>query len=313
MEDIRAKQLQRIALLIEQNQYKYAQSILMDLLKDSPQDHEALYCLAKIEYELGNVDKAASIARDILAINANSAEAYFLLSIYYFYDANKTDIAEEYAYQALELTPMDSEVFDHLALICYDKEDYNMCYRHAKKALQLDPKNADAYIAMAMYYTSKDDMENVLYYIKKALELEPTSYKILALFSKIHMVLANHKEGFEIVKDAIRLNPNDKQVQLLFKEAFILNNPLFLPWYYLKKFYFILIDQFKTPKNAVRIIFILLLCFGGCVKTTFNTSYSFEIMIGFVALIFLYRIVLWYIVGFYYQWLIHTGKLAKYL
>ncbi|MGI5902019.1 MAG: tetratricopeptide repeat protein [Desulfitobacteriia bacterium] len=132
-------------------QQKKAKKLLLKVLKNDPDDYEALYNLAGIYHKLNNNEEAYKLLKRALVLNNNDPLLYNNLG----YIANKLGRSRKainYYKQALQLKTDDLVILYNLACCLYEKGLWEEAKITLEKLISLDPKNAAAWTLLGNIY-----------------------------------------------------------------------------------------------------------------------------------------------------------------
>ncbi len=218
-----------------------AKNILLEILKNKPNDFDALYLSGIIAFQIGETNSSIETICKAISINPNNLEAHRNLAIIYkkigklneainsFDNAikidpnnaeiynhkgylliklNQHDLAIESWNKALEIKPDYFEVYNNLgnAYNITRKINYALdCYNNA---IKINPNYAEAYINRSIILNNKNELDLALDDCNKAIKIKPNSAEaynnrgiILSKLNKIEFALESYKKAFSI-------NPN---------------------------------------------------------------------------------------------------------
>lgn len=141
--------------------------------------------IARVEFKLGNLDKALS-----------SAKEYF--SICFDDEANNLLIAEIYS-EKQEYTSMDDFISSYVNTL--KASSTQMSSETACKFSELYHKAADSLLASS-------ESNDILYYCKKSIELNPENIDAASLFAEISSSKRNFDNINNVLIEAFHLKPN---------------------------------------------------------------------------------------------------------
>jgi len=170
--------------LIDLNQYRKAQRILMDLNRQAPAA-EAYYWLARIAEREKDWDQ--------LELNIQKATVLEPSNMNYrrmFYGLLKRLKKHETAERELGLMMQNSDkpvprLFDERAKLRLSRKDYTGAVEDWKSAIDLAPKNAAFHASMAEAYIKLGELSQALEYYKEAIALNPGNKNYTAKYKKL--------------------------------------------------------------------------------------------------------------------------------
>ena len=128
------------SVYVKQNQTQEALQTFSFLLHLNPKDESIHVQMAKIEEDLGNIENAITHYKKTLALDAEHAERYFVIS-QLLQKQEKIEEAIDYALQAVELEPENPRFLDNVlefAILLNDKKLAGKIYR---KIRSVNPEN----------------------------------------------------------------------------------------------------------------------------------------------------------------------------
>ena len=183
-----------------------AENILRQLLKQRPNQPEALHALAILAHESGRTDVAAQLVAKALEVNpnvglyqSNIAEMYRLLG--------KPDLAVYHGKIALGLRPDHADTYNNLGIAYFDQGDYELAAKHYEHALRLRPSFPESHsnLGNALRQLKKLDEAEVHY--RKAIELKPAYAEAYNNLGSALRDMERHADSEVAYRKAISLRP----------------------------------------------------------------------------------------------------------
>jgi tetratricopeptide (TPR) repeat protein len=223
MEDFR---WEKIDILIQQNKYKDAEKFLADILRDDPNDVEALNILAEIYLQQNNYEKANAIIENAIGINPDNPNLFYTKSKIAV-EENKLKEAEVHINQAIELYPYDADYFAFLAYIKLSQKKFNEALEKANNALEIDAENLLALNTRSTALIKLNRKEESFETIEGALREDPNNSYTHANYGWNLLEKGNHKKALEHFKESLSNNPNFQYAQAGMLEAIKASNPIY--------------------------------------------------------------------------------------
>jgi tetratricopeptide (TPR) repeat protein len=167
-------QLQLLESANDPSKFKEAEQTAQALNQVAPYFPQTHLFLAKI-YFLGNdLEKAKAEAEQVLSLNPQDANAYYLLGIYYSTIKDATQ-STEYLIKAVQLGfPIkDKSTILKLASVLAQQQDYETIVKLYLQGIQIDPQDSEMYVHLAAAYGKLHEAQPAIYYAQKAAELNP--------------------------------------------------------------------------------------------------------------------------------------------
>lgn len=143
----------KIAMLYFQVGQAYQTRILLDeILKESPEHHEANLYKASLEQSEGKIEEAKNI----------------LLKV-------------------IDLYSQDNRAFIQLANLMLANQNNDEAIEYYNKALEMDQKNAYIPYALALSFLNKGDKEKASQYLDKAIELQPDDEGLMKIKEQLQL------------------------------------------------------------------------------------------------------------------------------
>jgi tetratricopeptide (TPR) repeat protein len=136
-----------------------AEHIYKKILKDHPDNADALHFLGIIYYQLGNYDHAIEYFKKALQFNPANADAHYNLGIT-FQEKGQIDEAIMCFQKTTDLDPNFAMAYCNLGVALQEeKGQLNEAISCYQKALQLDPELVDAHLNMSLLLLLRGNFE----------------------------------------------------------------------------------------------------------------------------------------------------------
>ncbi len=233
-------------LFIKDNKQQDAENLIEEVLKDDPENYQALLCKGNLAYKKREYEKALEFFQQAYTIEEKPYIASRI--IYSYFKLEKYQKALNYCQQWLERTEDDSRFLKLKALI-HDKmgksedasslyEDYlqkkddddfaykqklklklkdkspDEAIKELRQLLRLSSKKdkAELYTLLAEKLEENDEYQEAVQEYKKALELNPGDEYILKNLGFSLVKMEKRKESLKYLKQACRQDPSDYYV-----------------------------------------------------------------------------------------------------
>lgn len=159
--------------------FEKAEKVTKQVIAGNPENLNYLSSLADIYIKEKKYDDALSIVKNVIEKNEKYIYAY-ICGAKAAYLKGDTELAKEYAQDAVSLDINCSEGYYYLAKVRISQKDYDEAVECMKRAIMYDINNAKYYAEMSRIYKLKDDVKTAFEYIKEAESIDnSTEYKIL--------------------------------------------------------------------------------------------------------------------------------------
>jgi tetratricopeptide (TPR) repeat protein len=159
-------------------------------------------------------DDALSILEKILKEKPNDENAIYLTGICYFKKNMLPEAIEAFS-KVNTLNPVFPGAYYHLG-ICYQKQNQlDKSLTFYQKALELDPKNFISLFNGGLVFYKLKRYSEALTYFEKALELKPDDPEILEFIGLCFIQNENYKKALEYLKKAKNASANEEKIKSL--------------------------------------------------------------------------------------------------
>ncbi|MBO8131782.1 MAG: tetratricopeptide repeat protein [Candidatus Marinimicrobia bacterium] len=167
-------------------------------------------------YNNAKYEEAEKIYLEIIKLNPNFADSYYLLARVYV-KLGKYKEAKVYFTKALELKPDEKKYLDNYNAIVkqllYEgnqlqkSRDYRGAIEKFKNAISLKPDDYLAYYLTSVVYLLIKDYDSTFKYIHKAIELNKEYPKAYLVKGKAHYYKGEYQKAIESFKMALEIDP----------------------------------------------------------------------------------------------------------
>jgi tetratricopeptide (TPR) repeat protein len=219
-----------------------AEGVLRQILRQRPNDPEALHQLAIIAHRAGKtpfavqlIERALTVNPNVHVLQANIAEMYRRIG--------QPQKAIEHGKRAIALKPEAADAHNNLGIAYFDIGDYDTaiaCYETAiaarprfaeaisnrgnalrqlrryteaeteyRRALAINPTYAEAYNNMGSVLRDLERPAEAEQAYKRALSLRPNYLEALNNLILAHKDLKQYEEGLAVAREALKLNPQN--------------------------------------------------------------------------------------------------------
>jgi tetratricopeptide (TPR) repeat protein len=190
----------------------------LNIIKENPENREAVLILAKNYASTENYSEAIEILNEYLELKPNDYELRFYLAKYYSYDRNFEEAISQIN-QVLQ-DNSDSTKYHLLAgqLLTWSDVGLDEAKEHLNYVLSKEPNNLIAIITMGTLSFQNEDYENAKLYSEKALQLQPDNLEAQDLNNMIelHELRVQEEKDLELLKQADKFAINkecDKAIE----------------------------------------------------------------------------------------------------
>ena len=150
-----------------------ALKLFKNVLEVIPEHVEARRNLAKVYFELGNMDQAKRQLDVCIQINPKDCWLYIMLGNIYTKHERNLDVAEFYYECGLEHCPEDGMLLNNYANLMMEKGKFSRAEELFKKTLNLKPVHPHSYFGLALLYRVTGHPEESLKVLERLFILMP--------------------------------------------------------------------------------------------------------------------------------------------
>ena len=199
--------LQKAELLRRQKRFKDAEQQVGIVLRDNPEDVDALIILGHCKIDTKQTDEAITILKQSLRYDANNDYVFYLLA-FANYQNNSNKLALDFLGQALAIFPYNAGYFALQAHIRLEEKDYKIALETANNGLAVDAENVACLNARSTALFRLNRKEEAYETINEALELDPEDYSTHTNYGWHYLEKGKYKNATNHFKEALRINPN---------------------------------------------------------------------------------------------------------
>lgn len=192
--------------LYQQGKFAKALPSLEKAVALNGRDESALYYLIRCHLQLGDHEKAETVATTAHELYPAN-EIYLNLRGLSFYHRGRWKEALRDYEAALALNGRNADSWSNLGLLWQDRGDAKRAYECYSKAIEISP-NTPLYLKnRANFLMRQERAEEALPDIEKALSIAPEDFEAHLIAGQVQMGLSRSKEAIRHFNEAIRRNP----------------------------------------------------------------------------------------------------------
>lgn len=203
---------EKIEILMIQNKYSEAISMLNNILKESPSDIKSLTLLSEILLQQDKYDDAESIITNAIAQAPDNDMLYYIYARINIQKDDYTNATKQIT-TAIEMNPVDADYFALYASILLTKKEYQKALELANRALELDAENILGLNMRSSALLKLDRKEESFETIYGALNEDPNNSFTHANYGWNLLEKGEHKKALEHFKESLKNNPNNDYAQ----------------------------------------------------------------------------------------------------
>lgn len=210
--------LKRAELLRRQKRYKDAEQQVGIVLKNDPEDIDALVILGHCKIDTKQITEAITILKQCLQYEANNDYIFYLLAFANYHDNNNLQ-ALDYLDKAIAIFPYNAGYFALQAHIRIEQHEFGFALDAANEGLAVDAENVSCLNARSTALFRLNRKEEAYETINEALALDPEDYSTHTNYGWHYLEKGKYKLATNHFKEALRLNPNYAYAKQGYKAA----------------------------------------------------------------------------------------------
>ncbi len=159
-------------------QYKEAINILQDVLRNDPENVEAIYWTGLAYEGLGNFQETESYLRKAISLAPEYADALNALGYFFAEHGTNLDEAVDLIKKALKNSPEEAGYIDSLGWAYFKQGKLDKALRQLEMAIRLMPESAEIQDHLGDAYMKKGLKDKAIAAWQRAIQLEPNNTAI---------------------------------------------------------------------------------------------------------------------------------------
>ena len=208
---------------------KSAKTMVDELLKKYPQNSLALLANGILEFEKKNFEEAYRSFKkawetDSKLVQARIGMASSLVNMGVRVFEKDHQKAEEYFKKALAVAPGYIPALQNLAVIEFNRGNYNRSFKYISNILKYDPANLKALEIEFYIYYKKSDLDGQKKTLLRLVSINPGNAEYWAMLGKVYELKGEYKKAVEAYSRARRLNSSNPYPYLKLAEHYFKKN-----------------------------------------------------------------------------------------
>lgn len=214
----RHQYIERARLLLHQRRYKDAETQAGIVLKQDPNDAEALQIVGHCRLDTRQYDEALKIFQQCIGINPDDDYVHYLIAFCY-YRKHELLPATKFLEQAIALFPYNAGYFSLLSNIHASERRYADALYAANKGLEINAEDIGCLNARSAALFRLNKKDEAYETINEALQVNPEDDYTHTNYGWHYLEKGKHKQAFEHFSEALRINPNNNAAKEGYKAA----------------------------------------------------------------------------------------------
>ena len=165
-------------------------------LQRSPDNIELKHYLGLNYYQVGRLDEAESLLKDVIVVRQDLPEAYFVLGKIYL-DRGDAAKAQPYFEQYAELSPNDAQAYRALSSAYIQAHNIQNAEAALTTLLELAPDDNIARINMGHIQYERGHIDDAVEYYEKAYARDPSREDLLYTIASVYYLSGRYEEAIK--------------------------------------------------------------------------------------------------------------------
>jgi TolB-like protein/Tfp pilus assembly protein PilF len=194
------------------NTLESAVQLLHQVLKVQPQSAEAYYLLSFLEFQLNRTDTAEDYFKRAYEIDPNNSAAFSTYANFAIFrrlsDFFDENTLQQLYQKVLKRDPLNFEVHYNWGIIqVFRYQNYDLAEKAYLRAIELEPANGNPPFFLAGVYASQGDLVNAIKYQKITALVDTTDPDAPIFLSILYLSLGDINTAEDYAQQAIKLSP----------------------------------------------------------------------------------------------------------
>lgn len=192
--------------LLQNNSYKEAEKLLLNLTRSSPRDVDTWFLLSAAAGEQGKFDDVITYCNKVLSIDKTHARAYSNIGNALASTGQPEEAISHYK-RAIKYSPNDPDIYNNLGNIHYMMGNLDKAEKYLIMAIEMQPDNGQAHHNLANVLYASHRPGDAISHFNKAIQLDPALKKdsLLGLAS-IHTRLLAFDSAIEHLQQVLHID-----------------------------------------------------------------------------------------------------------
>ncbi|MBZ5570382.1 MAG: tetratricopeptide repeat protein [Acidobacteriia bacterium] len=196
-----------IQALIMKSRFDEARKLNDEILKESPQDNDALVYRGQIQIGVGNLSDASSTLQAVVKNDPDNGLGHYYLGIALDRSGSPEQAESEWR-EAARLRPELAEVQRALAGVAVRKRDMGALEQAATQMITLQPASPDGYALRIISYINRKQFDNAEKDIRHVIEVAPQSPVGYVQLGSLRFVQKQYSEAGKAYQQALERDVN---------------------------------------------------------------------------------------------------------
>ena len=207
--DVEGK-LQQAISLYQAGQLLQAEQICQQILRDYPQDAEALHMLGIIAYQVGESKIATGLISQAIEIDSNQYVFFNSLGAALQKQGSLEESIQAYQ-QAIQIQSGDADSYSNLGVALQDQGSLEESIQAYQQAIQIQPNHPEAYNNLGVVLKDQGSLEESIQAYQQAIRLQPDYAEAYSNLGNVLREQGSLEESIEAYQQAIQIQPGSAE------------------------------------------------------------------------------------------------------
>ena len=204
--DVEGK-LQQAISLYQAGQLLQAEQICQQILRDYPQDAEALHMLGVIAYQVGESKIATGLISQAIEIDSNQYVFFNSLGAALQKQGSLEESIQAYQ-QAIQIQSGDADSYSNLGVALQEQGSLEESIQAYQQAIQIQPNHPEAYNNLGVVLKDQGRLEESIQAYQQAIRLQPDYAEAYSNLGNVLREQGSLEESIEAYQQVIQIQPN---------------------------------------------------------------------------------------------------------
>jgi tetratricopeptide (TPR) repeat protein len=207
--DVEGK-LQQAISLYQAGQLLQTEQICQQILRDYPQDAEALHMLGVIAYQVGESKIAIGLISQAIEIDSNQYVFFNSLGAALQKQGSLEESIQAYQ-QAIQIQSGDADAYSNLGVALQEQGSLEESIQAYQQAIQIQPNHPEAYNNLGVVLKDQGRLEESIQAYQQAIRVQPDYAEAYSNLGNVLREQGKLEESIEAYQQAIQIQPGSAE------------------------------------------------------------------------------------------------------
>ena len=202
--------LQQAISLYQAGQLLQAEQICQQILRDYPQDAEALHMLGVIAYQVGESKIATGLISQAIEIDSNQYVFFNSLGAALQKQGSLEESIQAYQ-QAIQIQPNHPEAYNNLGIVLKEQGRLEESIQAYQQVIQIQPNHPEAYNNLGVVLKDQGRLEESIQAYQQAIRVQPDYAEAYSNLGNVLREQGKLEESIEAYQQAIQIQPGSAE------------------------------------------------------------------------------------------------------